>query len=174
MHVSSDDGDLEWLLLTREPIDTRNQVEKIVAHYEMRWLIERFHKAWKTGCKIEERRMGTLDNFLRIMAITGPIAMRMLKIQVTANAPDDTSPATEILSQPELEVLWKKIERSPLPKTVPSCRWAYQAIAKIAGWQDSKGTGRVGLDTLWRGFEKLASLAEGWLMATSMKNVTKR
>jgi len=174
VHVSSDDGDLEWLLLTREPIHTRHHVDRIVAHYEARWLIERFHKAWKTGCKIEERRMGTLDNFLRIMAITAPIAMRLLKIQVTANAPDDTTSATAILSQPELEVLWQKVERTPLPKTMPSCRWAYQAIAKIAGWQNSKGTGRVGLDTLWRGFEKLAALSEGWQMATMTKNAAKR
>lgn len=174
VHVSSDDGDLEWMLLTREPIDTLKKIEKIVAHYEARWLIERFHKAWKTGCKIEERRMGSIDNFLRIMAITAPIAMRILKIQVIANAPDDTTPATEILSQPELEVLWQKVERSALPKEVPSCRWAYQAVARIAGWQDSKGTGRVGLDTLWRGFDTLAVLTEGWKMAVAMKAAAKR
>lgn len=174
VHVSSDTDDLEWMLLTREPIDTRKKIDRIVSHYEARWLVERFHKAWKTGCKIEERRMGTLDNFLRIMAITAPIAMRLLSIQVAANAPDIESAATQILSQPELEVLWGKVEGTALPKKVPSCRWAYHAIAKIAGWQDSKRTGLVGLDTLWRGFERLAALAEGWQMANAMKNAAKR
>ena len=56
VYVKSDDGELEWLLLTREAIDTLQAVERVVRHYETRWLIERFHKSWKTGCKIEERK----------------------------------------------------------------------------------------------------------------------
>lgn len=169
VYVVSDDDELEWLLLTRESIGSLNDVERIVSHYETRWLIERFHKSWKTGCKIEQRRMGSLDNFLRIMAITAPIAVRMLRLQVLANMPDASAPATEVLSQPEIEVLWAKVERKPLPRKIPTCQWAYRAIAKIAGWQDSKRTGRIGLDTLWRGIERLAALAEGWKMANAMK-----
>lgn len=168
VYAASADRELEWLLLTRESIATLQDVERVVSHYESRWLIERFHKAWKTGCRIEERKMGSLDNFLRIMAITTPIAVRLLHLQVLANQPDDSAPATEVLSQPEIEVLWAKVERVPLPKNPPSCRWAYTSIAKIAGWQDSKRTGRIGLDTLWRGIERLMGLAEGWQMAKAL------
>jgi hypothetical protein len=168
VYVASADGELEWLLLTRESIETLQDIERVVSHYEARWLIERFHKSWKTGCKIEERQMGSLDNFLRIMAITMPIAVRLLHLQVLANQLDDSAPATAVLSQPEIEVLWAKVERTPLPKKMPSCRWAYISIAKIAGWQDSKRTGRIGLDTIWRGIERLLGLAEGWQMAKAL------
>jgi len=169
VYVSSEDGELEWLLLTRESIDTLEDVQRVVKYYEFRWLIEQFHKSWKTGCKIEERKMGSLENFLRMMAITMPIAVRLLHLQILANLPDNAAPATEVLSLSELQVLWAKVERVPLPDTIPSCRWAYVAIAKIAGWTDSKRTGRIGLDTLWRGMERLAALAEGWQIARALE-----
>lgn len=168
VYVSSEDGELEWLLLTREPIDTLEDVQRVVKYYEARWLIEQFHKSWKTGCKVEERRMGSLDNFLRIMAITAPIAVRLLHLQTLSNLPDNAAPATEVLSPVEVQVLWAKIQGGPLPDTMPSCRWAYIAIAKLAGWTDSKRTGRIGLDTLWRGMERLAALAEGWQIARAL------
>lgn len=169
VYVSSEDGDLEWLLLTREPIHTLEDVQRVVKYYELRWLIEQFHKSWKTGCKIEERKMGSLENFLRMMAITMPIAVRLLHLQALSNLPDNAAPATKVLSLSELQVLWAKVERTPLPDTIPSCRWAYIAIAKIAGWTDSKRTGRIGLDTLWRGMERLAALAEGWQIARALE-----
>ena len=75
VYVTSDDSDLEWLLLTNEPIGNLSEVGRVVAHYEERWLIEQFHKSWKTGCKIEERKMGSLENYLCIMAITMPVAL---------------------------------------------------------------------------------------------------
>jgi len=164
VYVTSVDNELEWLLLTQEPISTLTEVEAIVSYYEKRWLIEQFHKSWKSGCKVEERRMGSLDNFLRIMAITMPIALRLLRLQILANKAAE-KPAIEALSLLELQVLWAKIERTQLPTQMPSCEWAYRSIAKLAGWTDSKRTGRIGVDTLWRGHAILISLADGWRAA---------
>jgi hypothetical protein len=108
--------------------------------------------------------MGSLDNFLRIMAFTMPIALRLLRLQVLTNMATE-KPAIEALSLLELQVLWAKVERTPLPNQIPSCEWAYRATAKLAGWTDSKRTGRIGLDTLWRGYAILISLADGWCAA---------
>ena len=169
VYVTSEDGELEWLLLTSEPIRNLDDVERIVGHYEKRWLIEQFHKSWKTGCNIEERKMGSLDNYLRIMAITMPIAVRLLRLQILANLAEESSPATDVLSSTEIAILWEKIEGTPLPEQSQSCQWAYRAIAKLAGWQDSKRTGRIGLDTIWRGIERLGMLVEGWRLAMANK-----
>ena len=46
------EGAIEWLLLTSEDVSSFSSARCIVGYYEMRWLIEEFHKAWKSGCKI--------------------------------------------------------------------------------------------------------------------------
>jgi len=64
----------------------RKQIEKIVGYYECRWLIEEFHNAWKTGCRIEQRPFQSLENLERMMAVTAPIAERPLQIQALAKS----------------------------------------------------------------------------------------
>src|SRR4051812_6695781 len=41
---------LEWLLLTTRPVESLDQALEIVSWYTRRWIVEEFHKAWKTGC----------------------------------------------------------------------------------------------------------------------------
>ena len=54
-HEPSDpDKPLEWMLLTSEPANNKRETRKIIGYYESRWLIEEFHKAWKSGCHIEK------------------------------------------------------------------------------------------------------------------------
>jgi len=43
---------LHWVLYTSHPVETFADAIKIVGYYERRWLIEEFHKALKTGCRV--------------------------------------------------------------------------------------------------------------------------
>ena len=66
---------------------------------------------------------------------------------------------TSILSQLEWQILWLKVEEGkPLPRKPPNRQWAYHAIGRLAGWYNSKRTGRVGMKTFWRGYCKLQDL----------------
>lgn len=47
---------IEWVLYTTLPVDTPEQLKKIVRIYELRWLIENFFKYLKSGLKIEDLR----------------------------------------------------------------------------------------------------------------------
>lgn len=82
-------------------------------------------------------------------------------------------PCTTILSSLEWQVLWLMIEKQkPLPKKIPNRRWAYRAIGRLGGWNDSKHTGRVGLKALWRGYSRLHDLAKGvWLSQINGINI---
>lgn len=55
----SEDGAC-WHLLTSEKVASAADARRIVSHYERRWLIEEYHKAWKSGgtC-VESLRMQT-------------------------------------------------------------------------------------------------------------------
>jgi hypothetical protein len=73
-----------------------------------------------------------------------------------------------VLSTLEWKLLWLKQESKPLPEQPPSLYWAYINLAKLAGWQDSKQTGRVGWQTLWEGWFNLQNLVEGSQLMKSL------
>jgi Transposase DDE domain len=59
---SPEKDSLEWILLTTEPTTTLVYTRKITRYYEMRWRIEDFHKAWKSGVGVETQRMQSVEN----------------------------------------------------------------------------------------------------------------
>lgn len=155
----------EWFLFTTEPVANRAQIEKVIEYYECRWLIEEFHMAWKTGCRIEQRRVQTLGNLERLVAVTAPIAVRILQIRALARS-NPTKPCNVVLSPADWQCLFTKVNSNkPLPNCPPTIDWAFTAIAKLGGWRDTKRTGQVGWQALWRGWAKLQDLVEGWNLA---------
>ena len=158
---------LVWRLFTSEPIDTFKGVEKIISFYEKRWLIEEFHKCWKTGCRAEERSLQSLEALDRFYAISAPIAIRMMQLKNLLETEPENSCETA-LDRDEWQCLHATLEpRKPIPKKAPNIRWAYYSIAKLGGWIDTKRTGRVGCTTMWDGWQKLLERVEGWRLAKS-------
>jgi len=41
-----------WVLFTTEPAETFEEARQLVRYYELRWKIEEFHKAWKSGAGV--------------------------------------------------------------------------------------------------------------------------
>jgi hypothetical protein len=134
-------------------------------------MIEVFHKAWKSGCRMGERPFQTLDNLERIMAVTAHIAVRLLQLNLLGEGGDEDSCET-VLSRDEwqcLHVIAKPGTRPP--KRAPSARWALHAIARLGGWYDTKKTGRIGWQTLWHGWELFqARLIEAHRLADGHAN----
>ena len=44
----------------------------------------------------------------------------------------------------------------------PTLGWAYCAIAKLGGWNDTKRTGKASWATVWKGWYKLQERLEGY------------
>lgn len=141
---------VEWLLVTTEPIDTAEQIAAIIDAYRVRWLIEEFFKALKTGCAYEARQSESLDALLNILAICLPIACRLLSLRaLERQAPN--LPASDVLNNEELSVL-KVIAVRQLPER-PTLAEAMGAIALLGG--HLKSNGPPGWQVLWRGFKDL-------------------
>jgi len=76
--VAKSDNYLEWILLTTEKISTFEEARKVTRCYELRWRIEDFHKAWKSGTKVESLRMQSKDNLEKMIVILSFVAIRLL------------------------------------------------------------------------------------------------
>lgn len=97
-----------WHLLTSEKVASAADARRIVSHYERRWLIEEYHKAWKSGgtC-MESLRMQTRDNLERMVVIKAFIAVRVLGLRqggISEETQNDS--CKKILTPTEWKLLW--------------------------------------------------------------------
>jgi hypothetical protein len=148
---------VEWLLYTTEPIDTAEQILRVVDWYRARWTIEEYFKALKTGCAIERRQLGELHALTNAVALFLPIAWRLLLLKTEARIRPN-APATVVLDDVEIHVL-RASGRMRLPER-PTIKEAMLAIAALGG--HLKHNGPPGWQTLARGFLTLRNRAEGW------------
>ena len=166
---------LEWILFTTEAVSTFKEARAITRYYELRWRIEDFHKAWKTGTGVEKLRMQTADNLEKMIVILSFLAIRLLQLKeyfeedsLTLDAESVCVSCQEILTDTEWKVLWNAIEKKNLPIFPPTAAWAYKAIAKLGGWSNSKKTGKASWATVWEGWYRLTERVEGFRVAQQL------
>lgn len=162
---------LHWVLLTTEAVNDAASALQVVRYYEMRWRIEDYHKVWKSGIGVERQRFQSVDNLERILVITAFLAVRLLQLRELLDSPGKRAEPTcaAVLAADEWKVLWLSTEpHQPLPQTAPPAHWAFYAIAKLGGFTDTQHTGRVGWDTLWRGWFRLQERLQGFQLSKSL------
>jgi len=161
-----------WHLLTSEVVTTAQQAQHILECYERRWLIEDFHKSWKTGgTQVENLRMQSKDNLERMIVLLAFIATRIQQLRCYGRQAEQAKNLSceSLLSPLAWKLLWLKTEKSKPPKQAPSIHWAYLKLGQLAGWNDSKRTGIVGWERLWEGWFKLQTILDGYQLAMSLE-----
>jgi len=103
--------------------------------------------------------MQSAENLEKMVVILSFVAVRLLQLkehfeQQSQVIPTEKvpTPCNTLRSEIEWKILWKAIEKIEFPQTIPSAAWAYKAIAKLGGWNDSKRTGKAAWATIWKGF----------------------
>jgi hypothetical protein len=156
-----------WQLITTEPIDTLEQVLRVVDWYRARWLIEEFFKALKTGCAYEKRQLESLDTLLIALALLAPVAWQLLLLRHLARAAPDAA-ATAVLSARQVQVL----QATPAGATLggnPTLHAALLAVARLGG--HLKQNGQPGWLVLGRGLQTLLIMEAGWAAAEHARNM---
>ncbi|MGR6833999.1 IS4 family transposase [Aliivibrio wodanis] len=162
-----------WHILTSEPIITKKQAATILECYERRWLIEDFHKSWKTGgTQVENLRMQSKENLEKMVVLLAFIACRIQQLRYLGLQQEKAKKVSceVILSTKAWKLLWLKREKTRLPKKAQTLYWAYINLGKLAGWHDMKRNGRVGWVRLWEGWFKLQDIVEGYELAQSLES----
>lgn len=152
---------IEWRLVTTEPIETVEQVLRIVEWYRTRWLIEEFFKCLKTGCAYEKRQLESLNTLLVALALLAPIAWQLLLMRHLARECPDTR-ATVALTTRQIALLRTTPGGTHLSAT-PSIRDALLVVARLGG--HLRHNGEPGWLVLTRGMQKLLCMDAGWAAA---------
>src|SRR3954467_14465756 len=155
---------LEWLLLlTTRPVESLDQALEIVSWYTRRWIVEEFHKAWKTGCRAEERRLTQADRLVPLLGALAIVAVRLLTLRDAARR-DGTAPADAPAAA--LKVLAAKLQRPA--ECFESNRAFLRGVAQLGGFLARRSDGDPGWQTLWKGWSVLMTLVEGYELAQTI------
>lgn len=152
---------LSWTLLTNIPTVSLDQALQRVAWYRRRWAIEEFHKILKSGCTVEENRLQTAERLKRYLALMCIIAWRIFWL-VHIQRANPKAPAEVALTQSEIGTLLS-LERfeDMLDQNKPmTIRQAVIAIACLGGYLNRKNDKPPGAIVIWRGWQRLSSMAE--------------
>jgi hypothetical protein len=78
-----------WRLLTSEPVMTATDAKRLVACYALRWRIEMLFRILKSGCRVEQRQVHTVEKLKAFIALDLVIACRLLALTMQARSRPD-------------------------------------------------------------------------------------
>lgn len=152
---------LEWMLLTNVAVDREADAQERIAWYQRRPIIEEYHKGLKTGCRIESMQFDTLDRLEPAIAVLSVVTTTLLQLRDAARAPDaDQRLATEVIGADYVAVLVNHYGNRLGPQ--PTILRFYMHVARLGGHQNRKVDGFPGWLTLWRGWERLQAMVDGY------------
>jgi hypothetical protein len=161
------DEPVEWFLLTTCPVESADQACEKVQWYSRRWGIEVFHRILKSGCRIEDRQLGTQDRLENCLAIDLVVAWRVFHLTMLGREFPDL-PCTACLDDIEWKVLCTH-HTGAVPAQPPSMRQAVIWIGRLGGYIARPKDYLPGALTLWRGLITLQAMAAGWRLALGLE-----
>jgi len=155
---------IEWTLLTNEPVRGFDDAWRVIGRYERRSMVEGFHKAQKTGCRIEDMQFTTTARSEPAIALRSIVALTLLNLREASRRADATTRrADTLLSGDYIEVL--SLKRYGEVRHDLTVQEFFFALARLGGHQNRKCDGHPGWLVLWRGWMKLQAMLDGYLAA---------
>ncbi len=149
---------LHWLLLTSLPCGSWAEVRRVVRRYTMRWCVEEYHKALKSGAGVEDSQMERAYRIESLVAVLGIVAVRLLNTKWLARTRPDEPVDAKVFGPELLGLLAAKF--GP-----PEGGWTHRtvlvAVARVGGFLARRSDGWPGWQTIWRGWNRLMWMCHG-------------
>jgi hypothetical protein len=151
---------LRWMLLTTCAVNSFDSACEKLRWYTLRWGIEVFHRTLKSGCRIEQRQLGTAERLEACLAIDLVVAWRIFHLTKLGRE-TPAVPCTVYFEEAEWKALMVYVTKDPVPPAKPpSLREAMRLVAGLGGFLGRKGDGNPGTQTLWLGLQRLDDITE--------------
>jgi hypothetical protein len=158
---------LKWMLLTTLPVNSFEDACEKLSWYTRRWGIEVLHRTLKSGCRIEQRQLGSADSLEACLAIDLVVAWRIYYLcKLGREVPD--LPCTIYFEDVEWKALMVFKSRNPVaPTKPPTIRDAMRLVASLGGFLGRKGDGEPGTQTTWLGLQRLDDIVSTYEVMTN-------
>jgi Transposase DNA-binding/Transposase Tn5 dimerisation domain len=164
-HPPAGQEPVRWWLVTTLPIATLADAERAVRWYTLRWLVERYHFALKSGCRVEKLELEKAERLERALATYAVVAWRLLWLTYEARRAPEAS-CEGVLPREQWQVLHRAVHGTDTaPASPPSLREAVRQIARLGGFLARKDDGEPGVKTIWRGLRRLEDIFLGWKLS---------
>jgi hypothetical protein len=148
---------LDWILFTTVPVTNAATALERIEWYRLRWIVEEYHKALKTGCAMEQRQLRRGPGLLALLGLLAIVAVRLLQLRTIARTAPDT-PANQVI-EPEFVETAARFRGGSADTMTADQFW--RTVAGLGGFLGRTGDGDPGWQTLWRGWLRLQDLCWG-------------
>jgi hypothetical protein len=168
----SEKDKVRWLLWTTEAITSLPDILERLREYALRWRIEEYHLALKSGCNTERLLLETAERLCKAIVLYAAVAARIVALRdLGQHTPD--APCTVLLSEEECQVLSLRFASAKDKQSgkIPTIRQAMLWIGRLGGHLGRKSDGLPGIRTLWRGWRDLAMMVFGYRVSQHHHNL---
>ena len=165
---------LSWHLLTTHSVTSATDAEEIVQLYRLRWRIEQVFRALKSdGLALDDSQIIEAERMFNLAAIGLAGAIRTIQlVDARDGSPRPISDVIDPVFMPALERLSKnregKTTRQKNPHPTNSLAFVAWIAARLGGWNCYYKP--PGPKTMRDGWNHLAAILEGYLLATQEQN----
>ncbi len=156
---------LEWILLTSLETATGEHAWQRVDWYRCRWVVEEYHQCLKTGCRLEERSLRTVERVIRLLGLLSPIAVRLVQLRDVARRAPELA-AAQCVESAAVALIAASLSLPPEQVTVAQF---WQEVARLGGHLGRRRDGPPGWKTLWKGWLHLQTMLEGVHLAAHLR-----
>jgi len=162
---------IEWMLLTGEAVNTPDDARERIDWYGLRWIVEEFHKAEKSGCGLERVQLKTATAITNWSALVAGMAVRLIQLRDMAQEAvrDTTDDASSPANRPE--ALQAVVPRTwvLIVAKLAKCDWIeltphqfWLTLAKRGGYLARSNDGPPGWSAIWRGWYEIMLMVQGF------------
>jgi hypothetical protein len=156
-----DGTDVSWLLITTLPIDTVEEIQRVLDYYVGRWSIEVYFRTLKTGCRVEEIQLETQHRLKNCLAFYKIIAWRVMYLtHLSRDCP--SLPCTAVFAEAEWKSVWQIVTKKKLPKTPPGLAEFVSQLASLGGYNNRRTEAPPGPQAIWIGLRRMTDFARAW------------
>lgn len=156
---------ISWVLITNLPVGNKKESLKVLSWYKQRWKIEEYFKILKSGYKLRESKLRTLQSLKNLISMCAILSWRIQWITMLNRYYPLLNPNLAF-SEKEIAIMNLYFKKSG----------AYLGdyivlLARLGGYLNRKSDPPPGNNVIWRGIEKLSEMLIGFELTSVRDNI---